>query len=184
MQLYRTLARNLLLQVAVLIPVIGMNNKMLRLLKVLAFTAVVLVLSGRSRLVAETLDDAPSITGTSDYSVSNGKLIDLAFNMDGHAFTLAGATGDTLVRFLDGQRNDITFSQMVGMLPNRFTLHSSSGYAFYYNDGQAASYGTFAATPAQGPSPVLEAGFLALLATGLLGSSGILHRRLRFAQSN
>jgi hypothetical protein len=179
---------------------------MSRLLKVLVFTAVALALSGSAPLLADTVtynltltpsggsiyggtgsvtfDGAPSATGISDYSISNGKLLDVVFNIDGQTFTLAGATGDTLVRFLDGQLNDITFSELIGTSPNRYTFHSTSGYAFYYNDGQAASYGTFAATPAGGPSPVPEPGSLALLATGLLGGSSEVYRRRRFARSN
>jgi hypothetical protein len=173
----------------------------MRLSKALFLIVFALVLSGRSTLLAETItynltltptdsaspytgtgtvtfEGSPSASGISDYSVSNGKLDDVVFNIGGQTFTLAGATGNTLVRFLDGQLNDITFAETIGTTPNRFTFHSTANYAFYYNDAQAASYGTFTASPA-GPSPVPEPGSLALLATGLLGGGGELLRRVR-----
>lgn len=131
-----------------------------------------------------TLEGAPSATGISDYTVSNGKLDDVVFNIGGQTFTLAGATGDTLVRFLDGELNDITFAETIGTSPYRFTFHSTSGYAFYYDDGQAVSYGTFSASPAGNPPAVPEPGSLVLLATGLLGGSGELYRRLRASRAS
>lgn len=177
-----------------------------RILKVLIFFVIALVLSGPAQLLADpvtynltltpssgslyggtgtiTLEDAPSATGVSDYSVSDGNLIDVVFNIDGQTFTLAGADDDTLVRFIDGQLNDITFSEMIGTSPERYTLHTTSKYAFYFDDGQAASYGTFTATPTNDPSAVPEPGSLALLATGLLGGSGELYRRMRSTRSN
>lgn len=176
---------------------------MFRAFKAFGLAAFALVLSGPVALSAETvtydltltpnpgslyggtgsitLDGAPSATGISDYTVALGNLDDVVFNIDGQTFTLAGATGNTLVRFLDGQLNDITFAETIGATPFRFTFHSTSGYAFYYNDGQAASYGTFTATPANN-SPVPEPGSLALLATGLMGGAGESYRRFRVSR--
>jgi hypothetical protein len=127
-----------------------------------------------------TVEGAPSATGISNYTVSSGNLDSLVFSIGGQTFTLANATGNTLVRFLNGQLNDITFAETLGTTPNRFTLHSTSGYVFYYNDGQAASYGTFSASPAA--SPVPEPASIALLATGLLSGAAALSRRFRTAR--
>ncbi|WP_348266845.1 PEP-CTERM sorting domain-containing protein [Edaphobacter paludis] len=127
-----------------------------------------------------TVDSAAPATGQVDYTQANGKLLDVTFNIDGQNFSLAGANGTTLVRFLDGNLNDITFAETIGTTPNRFTLDSTSGYAFYYDNGQAASYGTF--TAGQGdpgsPSPVPEPSSLLLFATGLLGAAATLYRRM------
>jgi hypothetical protein len=131
-----------------------------------------------------TLENAPSTTGVSDYSIAAGNLDNLLFNIGGQTFTLAGSNGSPLVRFLNGQLNDITFSQMIGTSPNRFTFHSTSGYVFYYNDNQAASYGTFTASLAPSASPVPESQSLVLFATGLLSGAGVLSRRFRSVKSN
>ncbi|MEO6981780.1 MAG: PEP-CTERM sorting domain-containing protein [Edaphobacter sp.] len=131
-----------------------------------------------------TLEDAPSASGISDYTQADGKLDALTFTIDDQTFTLAAATGNTLVRFLNGQLNDITFAETIGRTPNRFTLDTTSRYAFYFDNGLAASYGTITATPAlslsdspaRKMSPVSEPASLALFGTGLLGSIALLYR--------
>lgn len=127
-----------------------------------------------------TLDGAPSSTGISDYTALAGTLDNLAFTIDGQTFTLAGARGDTLVRFLNGQLNDITFAETIGGRDARFTLDTTAGYAFYYDNGQAASYGGFTAAPAvqssEIASPVSEPASLVLFGTGLFLSIGLLYR--------
>ena len=125
-----------------------------------------------------TIENVPRSSGISDYTQANGKLDDLTFTLDNQTFTLGGATGTTLVRFLNGQLNDITFAETIGTSPNRFTLDTTSGYAFYYNNGRAASYGSMSASSSlPGSAPVSEPASLALLGTGLLGSIGLLYRR-------
>lgn len=128
-----------------------------------------------------TIETAPKASGISDYTQANGKLVDLTFTLDtpdNQTFTLSGATGTALVRFLNGQLNDITFAETIGTRRNRFTLDTTSGYAFYYNNGRAASYGSMSASSSvPGTAPVSEPASLALLGTGLLGSIGLLYRR-------
>lgn len=131
-----------------------------------------------------TIESAPVSSGISDYATTNGTLDNVSFTIDNQAFTLAGATGTTLVRFLNGQLNDITFAETVGASPIRFTLDTTSGYAFYYDNGQAASYGSMTASLAPpgenvdnvDTAPVSEPASLALFGTGLLLSIGLLYR--------
>jgi hypothetical protein len=137
-----------------------------------------------------TIESVPSATGISDYTVSDENLLDLVFEIGGQTFKLANASGNVMVRFSNGELNDITFAATTGTTPNRFTLHSTNGYVFYYNDGQSASYGTFSASPATSASsvtsasPVPEPGSsLTLLAIGLITSAGTLFRRLSIARA-
>ena len=126
-----------------------------------------------------TLEGAPSATGLTDYTVANGRLDGVVFEIGGQTFSLSPATGNTLVEFLDGQLHDITFAETIGGVNSRFTLHTTDRYAFYYDNGQKASYGNITANLVSNNTPVPEPGSLALLATGLLGSAGGLCRRFR-----
>src|ERR1700742_2671062 len=97
---------------------------MRNLMKKLVLTAFALVLSAPAVVFADTvtydltltpsagslyggtgsitLEGAPSATGISDYTVANGNLDNVTFNIAGQTFSLTGATGNTLVRFLNG----------------------------------------------------------------------------------
>ena len=132
-----------------------------------------------------TIESAPAAIGNSDYSVAAGNLDALTFAIDNQTFSLAGSTGTALIRFQNGVLNNITFAQLIGDTPNRFSLVSTTSYAFSYNNLQATSYGTFTATPAAAPSGVSavpEPGSLALLGTGLLGGAGAIFRNFYIRQ--
>jgi hypothetical protein len=127
-----------------------------------------------------TVEAAPAASGIPDYTISSGNLKDLTFTLDNQSFTLDGASGNTLVRFLNGQLKDITFAETVGASPARFTLDSTSSYAFYFDNGQSASYGSITASPVESPvvktAQTSEPASLALFGTGLLFSIGLLYR--------
>jgi hypothetical protein len=119
-------------------------------------------------------------SGQVDFTPGSG-LLDLSFTLDGQTFDMhdVGVTGSTLVRFLNGAINDITFADQIGVTPYRFALHSTAGYIFYYNNEQALSTGKFAnltLDPA-GPPSVPEPSSIAMLGTGLLAGAGSLYRR-------
>src|SRR5580698_1441743 len=71
--------------------------------------------------VTITLASPVATSGQVDYTMSTG-LENVVFDIDNQQFTLSPATGNTLVRFLDGQLNDITFSEEIGSSPDRFSL--------------------------------------------------------------
>jgi hypothetical protein len=133
-----------------------------------------------------TIESAPSATGNSDYVVGGGvgvgTLDDVTFNIDGQIFDAkdSGVSG-TLVRFLKGTLNDITFSEQIGSTPYRFSLMSTANYVFSYDNLQQNSSGTITAKLDPSASPVPEPGSLALLGTGLIGGAGAIFRRLRRA---
>jgi hypothetical protein len=150
-----------------------------------------------------TVTSPPSTSGITLYSAKNGNLQGLSFLVDGQNFSLSGDS-TAFVEFLNGKLYDITFAQTVGSSPNRFTLDTSGVYAFYYDNGQAGSYGNMSAEVAQAmsstsatttattttttpathtTSPTPEPGSLLLLATALLAGGYFLLRRKRPTQS-
>jgi hypothetical protein len=153
---------------------------------------------------AITVTSPPSTSGITLYSAKNGNLQGLSFLVDGQTFSLSGDK-TAFVEFLNGKLYDITFAQTVGASPNRFTLDTSGVYAFYYDNGQAGSYGNMSAEVAQAmsstsatttatttttttpsthtTSPTPEPGSLLLLATALLAGGYFLLRRKRPTQS-
>jgi len=125
-----------------------------------------------------TIDGAPAATGNTTYSLANNNLSALSFTLSGQTFTLAGDT-DAFVVFQNGSLYDITFAQELGTgTNNRFALHTTANYAFYFNNELSASYGTFTASQVPSTSPVPEPASLLLLTTGLLGGAGMLYRRM------
>ncbi|GGA53172.1 hypothetical protein GCM10011507_00290 [Edaphobacter acidisoli] len=127
-----------------------------------------------------TLASAPSANGVSVYSERAGTLQDVSFAMDGETFTMAENTGDTIVRFIDGQLDDIVYSALVGSDRTLFMLDTTNVYGFFNIDDGIASFGTISARPenlaASSSAPVSEPASLFLFGTGLFLSIGLLYR--------
>lgn len=125
-----------------------------------------------------TIDGAPAATGNTTYSLALGNLNDLTFTLAGQTFNLAGDT-NAFVVFQNGFLYNITFAQELGTGTNdRYALHTTGNYAFYYNNEQSLSAGTFTAAEVPGTPSVPEPASLLLLTTGLLGGAGMLYRRM------
>jgi len=125
-----------------------------------------------------TLNVIPTLTYT-NYSAD---VTALSFTVDGQTFNLTDA-GASLSAFEFSQLSptaniwDITFTDQVGTSPERLSLHSTSGYTFYYDNLSASTNGTFGAATID-PSATPEPSSLFLLGTGILGGAGVLRRRL------
>ncbi|MGI4758960.1 MAG: PEP-CTERM sorting domain-containing protein [Janthinobacterium lividum] len=124
-----------------------------------------------------TVASAPTSAGVSTFTTSTG-LSNLSFLIDGQTFNLANANSgtNTLVQFVNGTLNDITYAGTAGVNPNRFAFQSTGAYVFYYNNLQSVSTGTFTASIAP-VSVTPEPSSIALLGTGLLGVAGVLRKR-------
>ena len=123
-----------------------------------------------------TIDSSPSTTTVSTYKQGAG-LENLSFTIDGQTFNLTDpGVSKTVVQFLNGVLTDITFSDEIGKSPNRFAMHSTAGYVFYFGNELNSSTGTITAAIAP-IAPTPEPGSLILLGTGLLGGAGARVRR-------
>lgn len=118
-----------------------------------------------------TLSSAPSLTG-----LTNEGSAAVTFLIDGELFSGTASS----VQFLDGAFWNATFSEAIGSSPSRYSLDTTSGYAFYYDNELQATYGTITATPATLNSTPLPAA-LPLFATALTGLGLLVWYRKRAA---
>lgn len=127
-----------------------------------------------------TLAHAPSAAGVSVYSSETGGVQDLSFEIDNETFMLAENPGNTIVRFIDGQLDDVVYSALVGGGRTLFLLNTTNAYGFYDIRSGLASFGSISARPedisAGTSSPVSEPASLLLFGTGLFLCIGLLYR--------
>lgn len=116
---------------------------------------------------------APAGAGIVNYNASQVAL--LTFTIDGHTFTYGGPNSAlSAVQFSNGAFNDITFSQQIGSPAARYSLATTNGYSFYYNNGQAEADGTITSKLA---SAVPEPASWAMMILGLGLTGAFLRRR-------
>lgn len=134
-----------------------------------------------------TITTAPSTSGNSDFSTSNGVLTALSFSIGGDTFDLTNAVanyGDVFFQngnliqivYTGGAVNkSVDFSLNVGNLSYTFSDLDN----FASNGAMEFSQGTIAATidPPAAPA-VPEPSALLLFGTGALGLAGIVSRKL------
>lgn len=138
-----------------------------------------------------TLASAPASNGVSIYSSSAGTLQDVSFHIDNQTFTLVEDPGDTIVRFIDGQLDDVVYTALVGSGRTLFLFNTTNAYGFFDINNGIASFGTISAQPESlsaisSSAPVSEPASLLLFGTGLFLSIGLLYRMKspRFVSQN
>lgn len=123
-----------------------------------------------------TIDDAGTFLG--HYSVNNGGLLALEFNIDGHTFDLSDAlsTPDPTVDLIAGFPINIVYAS------GNFALNFSSGYlglGYVYNNwaGWTFSGGVILGARSSSSNDVPEPLTLALVGAGLAGMGAMRKRK-------
>lgn len=128
---------------------------------------------------AFTLASAPSASGVTNYTAA--QVSGLTFSIGGHTFSQTDANAQlSVLQFVNGALSDITFSDEIGASPNRYALHTTAGYAYYYNNELSAAYGSMTATLAP-TSAVPEPAAWSLMILGFGGLGAAMRRRSRQA---
>lgn len=118
-----------------------------------------------------TLASAPSASGVTSYTAS--QVSGLTFTIGGQTFSQTDAKAQlSVLQFVNGALTDITFADEIGSSPDRYALHTTSGYAYYYNNELSAAYGSMTATlkPASA-APEPAAWGLMILGFGAVGAA-------------